>query len=720
MKIWNLGQHPYRHSLSEFAFSNPAIPGATNVEAALNYLVAIAYPNAEPAVDTVGDLPTTGNEINDYRVVLDDGDGKQAAYRWEQREGDPAAKWYKVADMDWSSDSILAQLMDVTLPLYLFKAGHTDIDENGDPVLGLFAGQTVYGGNAANQNLTLLPNSGDGVGAQTGFVQTENFRPITDATYNLSTPTERWLNLYLSNSAVIGTTTIGAALISDSSGQISFADENLITTGNINGGIVTGTQLIANDTTNTMVLAPGSIADSTGTISFGAVDLTTTGTLRSGAAIITEGAHNLTFNAFESGPDRAEITSSTGTISFVDENLTTTGSLNVGALTGTSLNVDNILIDGNTISSTDVNGNVTLSPNGTGQVELLKSLAALDANFVGTVGVSGVFNADNLRLDGNIISTTDLNGNLTLAPNGTGTINVNSSILPISDAVRDLGASASRFQNLFLSGGIGDGANTTSIATIMGLRSVFFRDAAQTTPAQTGDALFYDAGSGLFLASIPDSEVTHNTLSGLTTGDAGHTQFAMLAGRVGGQTLIGGTGVSETLTLQSTSNATRGTIQFSDNLVPTTSAAFSGGWSGTNLGGPSNFINDVYTRGEFRGLRLENVLSTALPAFSGQTPGRLYYATDNGKAYIDTGAKLNVLGVAKFVGNQVFDGVITQLDVDVSSEISDATQAIWQLLDNSNSFETMPVTIRKTSATNVRIITNVPLPAGSYRLIGVE
>ena len=729
MKIWNLGQHPYRHSLSEFAFANPAIPGATNVEAALNYLVAIAYPNTQPAVNTPADLPTgvdTPNlgdvtpTISDYRVVLDDGDGKQAAYRWEQREGAVAAQWYKVADMDWSNDSILAQLLDVTLPLYLYKSGHTDIDENGDPITGLYAGQRVYGGNTAGQNLTLNANSGDGVGAQTGFVQSDgNFRPTLDATYNLSTATERWLNLYLSNSAVIGTTTIGAALITDSSGSISFDDENLLTTGNINGGIITGTQLIADDTSDTMVLAPGSITDSTGTISLGAADLTTTGVLRSGASIITEGTGILTLNAFEAGPDRAVITSSTGLISFDDENLLTTGTFTAGALSGTSLAIDNLFLDGNTISSTDVNGNIILVPNGTGIVDIQKTLQGLGANFTGNVGVVGQLNADNLRIDGNTISSTDANGNITLTPNGTGLVQVDRTVIPGAGAL-DLGSTTNLFQDLFLSGSIGDGTNTMPIGTLLELRSILFRDVAQTQPAQTGDSLFYDATNDLWLASVPDSEITHNTISGLTTGDAGHTQFAMLAGRAGGQLLIGGTGASENLTLESTSNASKGHVRFSDNLIPTVSASYSGGWTGTDLGGSSNFINDVYSRGEFRGLRLENVLSTSLPSFSGQTPGRLYYATDTDKAYVDTGAKLKVLGVAKYAQDQVFDGIITQLDVDVSSEITDARLAQWQILDNANNFEIMSLTIQMTSASNVRIITNVPLPAGSYRLIGVE
>jgi hypothetical protein len=39
---------------------------------------------------------------------------------------------------------------------------------------------------------------------------------------------------------------------------------------------------------------------------------------------------------------------------------------NIGAATGSQLDIDNIRIDGNTVSSTDTNGNINLTPNGVG------------------------------------------------------------------------------------------------------------------------------------------------------------------------------------------------------------------------------------------------------------------------------------------------------------------------------------------------------------------
>lgn len=54
-------------------------------------------------------------------------------------------------------------------------------------------------------------------------------------------------------------------------------------------------------------------------------------------------------------------------------------------------------------------------------------------------------------------------------------------------------------------------------------------------------------------------------LTGLTDDD--HTQYAMLAGRSGGQTIIGGTGSGDDLTLKSTSHGTKGFIYVGANLT---------------------------------------------------------------------------------------------------------------------------------------------------------
>lgn len=78
--------------------------------------------------------------------------------------------------------------------------------------------------------------------------------------------------------------------------------------------------------------------------------------------------------------------------------------------------------------------------------------------------------------------------------------------------------------------------------------------------SSTIDFTYNDSG-GLITASVIASAIDHNSLANLTVGDV-HTQYAYLAGRSGGQTLYGGSGAGENLTLISTNNATRGKIFF--------------------------------------------------------------------------------------------------------------------------------------------------------------
>lgn len=49
-------------------------------------------------------LPLTSNELGDNRVVLNDGDGKQAVYTCIALTGDVDAQWSKVADVDWMTE----------------------------------------------------------------------------------------------------------------------------------------------------------------------------------------------------------------------------------------------------------------------------------------------------------------------------------------------------------------------------------------------------------------------------------------------------------------------------------------------------------------------------------------------------------------------------------------------------------------------------------------
>jgi len=96
----------------------------------------------------------------------------------------------------------------------------------------------------------------------------------------------------------------------------------------------------------------------------------------------------------------------------------------------------------------------------------------------------------------------------------------------------------------------------------------FAEGAAAATPSAStvtiyakADGLMYskdDAGTETAMSGTTD----HGALSGLADDD--HTQYALLAGRSGGQVLRGGTASGDDITIRSTSNATKGDIFIAD------------------------------------------------------------------------------------------------------------------------------------------------------------
>lgn len=723
--IYNLNQHPYRHSIKDFSYVNPALPAEYNdLESAMDWLFNVIYPNNQDSVANPAALPMVGNNINDYRVVNDDGDGKAAGYRWEQREGDASPKWYKIYDMDWGEQSVLSNFLNHTIDMYVYKAGIGDRDENGDLFTGILAGQRIYGGDQPNTHLTLYANSGDGVGANTGYVQIgDNFRPIADNTFDIGTATERLKDGYFSNSLIVGDLTLSSGSILSSSGAVSFGDENLTTTGFLNVNLLeTQSQIVMKE-----IATPATPAATYNSLYFKSDDKL--------YRLDELGNEKLVGLEFTSSNDNRLVRTDGTTGSAIQESgIVVT---DADAMSGiTSLLVDNLLLDGNSISSNDVNGNINLTPNGTGRVILnnarvlnLKSDRLIRADGNKDLLASGVeinssdellgasrLTVDNLQLDSNTISSTDTNGNILLVPNGTGKIQVNSLIDPANDNSQDLGSSLLRFANLFLSNSINDGTESFLVSELMDLRSINYRDVARTQPAQSGDAIFYNGSQ--WLASAPDSEISHSNLSDLGNDD--HAQYLLLAGRTAGQSIIGGTDAGDDLTLESTANATKGSIFTKDNLSPFTDASFSGGWNGADLGDNTHNYRNLYMKGEAFGLRVQNVTTGTIPSSSANNVGRLVFNSDTNQILVDTGTAFRVAGVSKHVEDLTFNGTDLTKDVDVSANIVDARNAIIQLKDNANDYENIYCELRATSASNVRIVTSIALAAGTYRLVVME
>lgn len=80
----------------------------------------------------------------------------------------------------------------------------------------------------------------------------------------------------------------------------------------------------------------------------------------------------------------------------------------------------------------------------------------------------------------------------------------------------------------------------------------------------THNVLAYNGSSWVASASLQSGVTDHGALTGLSDDD--HSQYALLAGRSGGQTLYGGTAASNGLKLYSTSNATKGIVNIGDTI----------------------------------------------------------------------------------------------------------------------------------------------------------
>lgn len=137
-----------------------------------------------------------------------------------------------------------------------------------------------------------------------------------------------------------------------------------------------------------------------------------------------------------SGDNR--ILTSTGTSTGVnaESNLTFDGT--TLGVTGV-IDIDNLRLDGNTISSTNSNGNIVLAPNGTGDVQIdADTLRVGDSNTAATITTNGTGNltlsTNSGTNSGSILINQGSNGNIELTPNGTGDVYVNADTLRVGDS----------------------------------------------------------------------------------------------------------------------------------------------------------------------------------------------------------------------------------------------------------------------------------------------
>lgn len=119
-------------------------------------------------------------------------------------------------------------------------------------------------------------------------------------------------------------------------------------------------------------------------------------------------------------------TSTTTGALVVDGGVGIAENLNVGGV----INIDNLRLDTNTLSSTNSNGNIVIAPNGTGRVQLDADTVRIgDNNANATLTTNGtgdlILNTNSGTTTGSITIEDGVNGNITLSPDGTGKLVLN-------------------------------------------------------------------------------------------------------------------------------------------------------------------------------------------------------------------------------------------------------------------------------------------------------
>jgi hypothetical protein len=175
--------------------------------------------------------------------------------------------------------------------------------------------------------------------------------------------------------------------------------------------------------------------------------------------------------------------------------------------------VDNIKLDGNTISSTDANGDLTISPNGTGKT-VIKNVYVGDGNtsleeFIEDI-TGGAVTADNLTL---VSTYDDTAGTITLSikDGGVGTTQIADAAVTTAK-IADSGVTTAK---------IADGNVTTAKIADSGVTTVKIADANVTTDKIANSAVttVKIADLNVTTAKIADGNVTTAKIadSGVTT-----------------------------------------------------------------------------------------------------------------------------------------------------------------------------------------------------------
>lgn len=372
------------------------------------------------------------------------------------------------------------------------------------------------------------------------------------------------------------------------------------------------------------------------------------------------------------------------------------------------LNVDNLNFNGNTLSSTDTNGNIYITPNGNGYTQIKNLVVNGDIGgsnltqgrvvFVGAssvldddnsflwddtnkqLNITGAAKVDYIKLDGNTVSTTNDNGNLILRP-----IQVNSDttasqavvqidnnrglVIPVGTTAQRPSAPLQGLIRYNTSISQFEGYNGTSYISIGGVRDVDGNTyiIPELSPGSNENTLFFytDGVESMTLSTTAltvNSNITSlfNATTASTTTNTGAVQVVGGVG-IGGQLNVGG--ATNKFTASTTSSST------TTGAVVVTGGVGVGG--NLNVGGNTNITGSLTVASD-GAPQAVNIEASTLNLQSQQNAS-IGLSTNSASTYTLTIDALN-----SGVGG-------ANLDVNVESDFTlDATTVSIDSTDSSN------------------------------------
>ena len=268
--------------------------------------------------------------------------------------------------------------------------------------------------NTTNGSVTITGNGSGGV----------NIDNLTFNDNTISSASNADINL---NPGGTGNIIAGAVTISGTT--LSAADSSQITVAEalqVNGAATLGTSLaLATGATVTGILDEDAMGTNSATQlatqqsikAYADLKAVQTGSTNNTVTTVTganafQGEANLTFDGSTLAVTGAGTFSTTLGVTGV---LTTAAINTTGAHTVTGQSdIDYVRIKDNKITTNATNAVLEISANGSGTIDMQNAMTTVAQTVTGTMSVTGQFNADNFRIDGNVLSATS--GAITLTP----------------------------------------------------------------------------------------------------------------------------------------------------------------------------------------------------------------------------------------------------------------------------------------------------------------